>query len=198
MSKIAKKKREKYSALIESARELFHSKGVQNTTIADIVKGAGVAKGTFYLYFSDKYDLFDKVVLHQTISSLKNMIDKIDYKKVEDLESLMLIYTDEMLNYTQIHQKTSKLIARNMSWKLFEKVYDDAEKIEEFIGFFEHMNKLAMLKYNDLERFKKDLFIILETIDSVIYSTIITGYKEEFEALKPALKEMVCRMLNII
>ena len=43
--------------LYDAAYELFTSNGVHNTVIDDIVKSAGVAKGTFYLYCKDKYSL---------------------------------------------------------------------------------------------------------------------------------------------
>ena len=33
------------------------TKGVSKTSIAEISKNAGIAKGTFYLYFKDKYDM---------------------------------------------------------------------------------------------------------------------------------------------
>ena len=51
MSKIDQKKREKKEALLLSAFELFTEKGIQNTSISEIVKRAKMAKGTFYLYF---------------------------------------------------------------------------------------------------------------------------------------------------
>ncbi|HVV94801.1 MAG TPA: TetR/AcrR family transcriptional regulator [Hyphomicrobiales bacterium] len=43
--------------LLAAATRLFLDKGVDPTTIDDIVAAAGVAKGTFYLYFSSKDDL---------------------------------------------------------------------------------------------------------------------------------------------
>ena len=47
MSKIDQKKREKKEALLLSAFELFTEKGIQNTSISEIVKRAKMAKGTF-------------------------------------------------------------------------------------------------------------------------------------------------------
>ena len=44
--------------ILAAARKLFKEKGYDGTTIADIVKEAGVAQGTFYLYFSSKRDAF--------------------------------------------------------------------------------------------------------------------------------------------
>ena len=36
------------------------------TSISDIVDNAGVAKGTFYLYFKDKYDIRNKLIAHKS------------------------------------------------------------------------------------------------------------------------------------
>ena len=40
-------------ALYLAAYELFTEKGITETAISDIVKKAGVAKGTFYTYFEN-------------------------------------------------------------------------------------------------------------------------------------------------
>jgi AcrR family transcriptional regulator len=40
--------------LISAATSLFAERGVANTVVSDIVKAAGVAQGTFYLYFDSK------------------------------------------------------------------------------------------------------------------------------------------------
>ena len=42
--------------------KLFKKKGVESTTIQEIVDNAGTAKGTFYLYFKDKYDLKEQLI----------------------------------------------------------------------------------------------------------------------------------------
>ena len=62
MSKVDLNKKEKKNALLQTAFELFTDKGFAKTTISDISSKAGLAKGTFYLYFKDKYDLRSKVL----------------------------------------------------------------------------------------------------------------------------------------
>lgn len=52
----------RYAALLQASQELIFSKGVAATTIDDIVRQAGVAKGTFYLYFKNKEDVINAVV----------------------------------------------------------------------------------------------------------------------------------------
>lgn len=43
--------------LLDAAAELFVEQGVVDTTVADVTARAGVAKGTFYLYFTTKAHL---------------------------------------------------------------------------------------------------------------------------------------------
>jgi len=58
------------AALVAAAAALFAEKGYEHTTVSDIVARAGVAQGTFYLYFPSKEaalravadDLVDRVV----------------------------------------------------------------------------------------------------------------------------------------
>lgn len=47
--------------LLSAALEVFADKGVSKTTVSDIVAAAGVAQGTFYLYFESKDDLVNAV-----------------------------------------------------------------------------------------------------------------------------------------
>jgi AcrR family transcriptional regulator len=48
--------------LVEAAKELFQDRGYLGTSVADVAKGAGVANGTFYIYFSSKDAVFEAVV----------------------------------------------------------------------------------------------------------------------------------------
>ena len=68
-SKIKDNKIEKEKKLFNSALKLFTEKGINNTSISDITNNAGLAKGTFYLYFKDKYEL-QNVLLTKTSREL--------------------------------------------------------------------------------------------------------------------------------
>jgi AcrR family transcriptional regulator/predicted DNA-binding transcriptional regulator AlpA len=48
--------------IIEAAIRVFATKGYYRTHVQDITKTAGIAKGTFYLYFQNKRDIFIEVV----------------------------------------------------------------------------------------------------------------------------------------
>ena len=62
MGKAYQNKLKKRAALLDSAYELFSTKGIAKTTIREIADNAGVAKGTFYLYYTDKSDILDALV----------------------------------------------------------------------------------------------------------------------------------------
>ena len=49
------RKERKRQSLLAAAYGLFTEKGVAKTSVDEIVRRANVAKGTFYLYFQDKY-----------------------------------------------------------------------------------------------------------------------------------------------
>ena len=57
-----KNAKEKFSRIIEAADTEFYEKGFENTTIASITSRAGMAVGTFYLYFKDKLSLYHYIL----------------------------------------------------------------------------------------------------------------------------------------
>jgi AcrR family transcriptional regulator len=58
----ALQKTERRQQILSVAREVFSKRGYHQTTIDDIVAQAGVARGTFYLYFEDKRAVFSDLV----------------------------------------------------------------------------------------------------------------------------------------
>jgi AcrR family transcriptional regulator len=53
---------QRQSQVMAIALRLFSKKGYHATSIDDIIKEAGIVKGTFYLHFESKYDLLEKIV----------------------------------------------------------------------------------------------------------------------------------------
>ena len=61
-SRLEQQKQEKKQNLLDAAYALFTEKGVAKTSVDEIVRGANVAKGTFYLYFRDKGDVLRELI----------------------------------------------------------------------------------------------------------------------------------------
>ncbi|MBE7105348.1 TetR/AcrR family transcriptional regulator [Bacillus cereus] len=74
--------KEKERLIIESAIKLFATKGVNATSVQEIVTACGISKGAFYLYFKSKDELL--------LAILRYYYDKIQKKMLDiDRESLL-------------------------------------------------------------------------------------------------------------
>jgi AcrR family transcriptional regulator len=77
-SNVAKKERRQQILL--AARDVFAKRGYHQTTIDDIVAEAGVARGTYYLYFEDKRavfaDLIDRFAARLTMAIMRITTDE--------------------------------------------------------------------------------------------------------------------------
>lgn len=49
--------------ILKKGMELMLEYGIKKTSVDDIIKAAGIAKGTFYLYFTSKEDFFTQLFL---------------------------------------------------------------------------------------------------------------------------------------
>ena len=61
-----KDKETRIEEIQNAARKVFFEKGYQSSTIEEIAKDAGVAKGTVYFYFENKDDLYMSLMEHTT------------------------------------------------------------------------------------------------------------------------------------
>ena len=50
------------SQILEASARVFAEKGYHATSIADIAAELGIGHGTFYRYFRNKQDIFEKVI----------------------------------------------------------------------------------------------------------------------------------------
>lgn len=71
-------KASKAEAILAAGFEEFSQNGFAATKLDDVARRAGVAKGTLYLYFDTKEDLFKKVVEQTLIQNIKPMLEKFE------------------------------------------------------------------------------------------------------------------------
>lgn len=70
-------KAERRQQILQHARDVFAKHGYHAAKIDDIVAAAGVARGTFYLYFEDKRAIFEEIV-DRTFARLGMSIVRVD------------------------------------------------------------------------------------------------------------------------
>jgi AcrR family transcriptional regulator len=64
--------KDKRSRILDAAQSLFLSYGVKRTALDDVVREAGIAKGTLYLYFDSKDALFAAIAERLCAETLRN------------------------------------------------------------------------------------------------------------------------------
>lgn len=64
--------------ILRKAKELFSERGFHSLTVSDIVDSLGIARGTFYLYFKNKDDIYKRVLegLVREISSKLELLPR--------------------------------------------------------------------------------------------------------------------------
>jgi AcrR family transcriptional regulator len=70
-------KTERRQQILTAARDVFARRGYHQTTIDDIVAEAGVARGTYYLYFEDKRAVFADLI-DRFFNQISMAIQRID------------------------------------------------------------------------------------------------------------------------
>jgi AcrR family transcriptional regulator len=82
--RVSAEQRERYletrrNQILDAAIDIFGNKGLDAATVDDLARAAGISKGTVYLYFKSKDEIFDAILAER--SSLPLLIDSIDYMK---------------------------------------------------------------------------------------------------------------------
>lgn len=74
-----------------AALELFVERGFANTRLEDVASRAGISKGTLYLYFENKEELFKAVVREGLVSPLALMKGVIEHFEGSSFELLRIL-----------------------------------------------------------------------------------------------------------
>ncbi|HKL60938.1 MAG TPA: TetR/AcrR family transcriptional regulator [Acholeplasma sp.] len=64
-----------FNKIIQTGKKLFSKNGYQSTSINEIIEKAGIATGTFYIYFDDKFALYN-FLLNQYRQSIRKAINE--------------------------------------------------------------------------------------------------------------------------
>ncbi|MDJ0613586.1 MAG: TetR/AcrR family transcriptional regulator [Rhizobiaceae bacterium] len=88
----AQRRAETRTLLMNTARDLFLSKGYDQTGMPELVKAAGLTRGALYHHFSDKADLFHALAKREA-EEISRTIDKAT-RNVDDPNSAMEIGTN--------------------------------------------------------------------------------------------------------
>ncbi len=184
MGKATANKQLKFTSLLEAAFELFSEKGVGDTSISDITSRSGVAKGTFYLYFKDKFDIRNKLIMYESGKIFKIAYERMQEEDIPDLSDKLIFFIDKILDQLSENPKLVSLISKNLSWAILKKeierpVYTDVFDIS---GAFKNLTNECGISEHDSEIM---LYLILEFVGSTCYSSILNSDPCPIDELKP-------------
>ena len=114
---LEQKKAAKRKRLLDAAYTLFQEKGAANTTINDIAKEAQVAKGTFYLYFRDKTEILDALVMQICHKVFRNACIHLAQEDSACLADRVVSLVDYILEYFKQDPLTLSVLRRNFTWR---------------------------------------------------------------------------------
>ncbi|GIN20858.1 TetR family transcriptional regulator [Siminovitchia fordii] len=116
----------KEEKIIEAAIQVFKEKGIEKTKVSDIVKLAGIAQGTFYLYFPSKLSVMPaiaEVMVKKIMIEVNNEVDENASISVQLTQIVNAIF-----RFTKEYREVLALIYAGLSTddnlKKWETIYD--------------------------------------------------------------------------
>lgn len=196
MGKIDEKKKVKQEALFISAFELFTEKGIQNTSISEIAKRAKMAKGTFYLYFKDKFDIRDQLIARQASGLFDKANEELRLYEEESWESLedgIIALADHIVDQLNRSPVLLRFISKNLSWGVFSNIRISGMDNRNCMDIFEELLHRSGRKFRQQNLM---VYMIVELVNSTCYNVILQKQPITLEELKPDLNTAICNLIH--
>ncbi len=195
MGKLESNKLQKKKSLLDTAFNLFTTKGVSKTSIAEISEKAGIAKGTFYLYFKDKYDIRNKLVSHESSKLFKKAATSLeeycnDNQVNLSFEDKIIFIADDIINALNTDKTLLTFISKNLSWGIFREALT-TNVSEDDINFKDVYYAMIDSAEYEIEEPQIMLFLIVELVSSACYSSILYNEPADIETIKPYLFQTI-------
>lgn len=140
--------RDHLTQVLRSAEKLFAKRGFYPTTIDDIAKEAKLAKGTIYLYFDSKEDLFFSVI-EKKLGALLSKIEKgmkepgSAWQRINTTIGVHLKFLEENRDFFKIMQSFSEQLKEKLEKELKRRV---VEKQSQYIKILSRLIQEAIDK----------------------------------------------------
>lgn len=193
-NKVLMNKNEKRRRIEEAALRLFAKEDFNRISIDQIVQDAHVAKGTFYLYFHDKVQLINHLIVKKSSSIIDEALMKAKEEQIDDKIEELIFLVDYVIEIFKANPSSIKMIQKNLSWsviggKLGDDEYEVVNHLEDFLSY------LISLGYQEQEAYQL-IFMILELVSTVCYSSIVLKQPDSIDNLKPMLYTTIRKMIK--
>ncbi|MBQ3407777.1 MAG: TetR/AcrR family transcriptional regulator [Clostridia bacterium] len=190
--------KDKQSRLLNNAFKLFTKKGVKDTSIQEIVDGADVAKGTFYLYFKDKYEIRDVLIAQKSKKLFNNALKALKKSNVIGLPEQVIFIINHVIDALSKNTLLLKFISKNLSWGVYNetvnKIYEKEANTENGLrSLF-----IKGIEENNLNIPNPDvtLFMIIELVSSTCFNSILYKNPLPIDEFKPYLFSTIKKIIH--
>ncbi len=196
MSTVEGKKQEKRKALLNAAYELFLERGAAKTSVADITARAKVAKGTFYLYFTDK-GAVTRALLGQVSYQLLNEACAAVEQQDEALSfpDKMIFVIDHIIESLRSDLLMLRFLERSFVWPGL----DQLEASTEAEPLMRKLLNIILTSPEMAGRTEREIYQRITALGSmcmsVCYSSILEGKPDDIDHMKPILYDIIRRAL---
>lgn len=129
--------------LLHASRSLFH-KGVQDISVDELVKKAGIPKGTFYLFYKSKEELFIDLLVSFRLDvqeEMLSMLQELDENHiVTSLTTVFSHLTEELYSkgiYRLLDEQQLQIISRKSDEDIFKRESGALlDFFKELFGYF--------------------------------------------------------------
>lgn len=187
----------KKEKIMQAALKIFEKKGAEKTSVREIMTEAGFGLGTFYLYYSDKNDLKEKMVLNLAtdiiLSAEKTCVQ-------EDPIERYISFVDFIIDYLISHPFELDLLSKNITWTLYTKIENDyglseADSTLQFI--LNKYDNLFLTNHTESEKLYI-LSLTLEIMMSTCKSAVLDDSILTIDEMKPVLFAIIRKIFNRI
>ncbi len=188
----------KENRLLNTAFKLFTEKGIKDTSIQEIVDDASVAKGTFYLYFKDKYEIRDILIAKKSEKLFNDALASLRKNYISNFSDQIIYIINYVIDELTKNPILLKFISKNLSWGIYnktvQKIYENAELKED--GLYNVFMKGIKDNNIKLENPDVTLFMIIELVSSTCFNSILYKDPLPIEEFKPYLYSTIRRFIE--
>lgn len=169
--------------IVQGAREIFLARGFDAASMSDIARAAGVSKGTLYVYFENKEQLFEAIVHEECLVHAEGAFD-FDHGN-HDVEAVLTRLGSAYLGFLCTAEKASALrtvaaIADRMP-EIGRVFYETgpAVGIAKLADYLRAQNKAGVLAVEDCELAAAQF---LDASKSTLFMPVLFNFSQAPEA----------------
>ena len=162
--------------IIRAAMALFAAKGFHNTNAPEITARAGLATGTFYIYFNNKKEVFIEIIKR----IYKNIFDKV-----------LMNFESNMIHYRMTNYQDGRELAHFIVSRLVSEYKVNARLLREILAMVMRDREIKKIRGKEEKKVVELLVLFMESYKGLIRVT-------DFEAAAALLLKFMEEMLHQI